>query len=84
MTVVTNTIRNGADTEKMFATLDLIKDQPELAKFHDLRDRVQAVILAYEAGLVTPGDRATREQTPSATPHYACIPAPSRSSLDRG
>ena len=33
MTAVTQTIRNGVDTEKMFATLDLIKDQPELAKF---------------------------------------------------
>jgi L-evernosamine nitrososynthase len=33
VSVVTNTIRNGVDTEKMFATLDLIKAQPELAKF---------------------------------------------------
>ena len=33
MTVVTDTIRNGVDTEKLFATLDLIKEQPELAKF---------------------------------------------------
>ena len=33
MSVVTHTIRNGVDTEKMFATLDLIKAQPELAKF---------------------------------------------------
>jgi len=33
MSVVTNTIRNGVDTEKMFATLDLIKAQPELARF---------------------------------------------------
>jgi uncharacterized OsmC-like protein len=33
VTVVTDTIRNGVDTEKMFATLDLIKAQPELAKF---------------------------------------------------
>jgi organic hydroperoxide reductase OsmC/OhrA len=30
---VTDTIRNGVDTEKMFATLDLIKAQPELARF---------------------------------------------------
>jgi uncharacterized OsmC-like protein len=30
---VSDTIRNGVDTEKMFATLDLIKAQPELAKF---------------------------------------------------
>jgi hypothetical protein len=33
MTQVAETIRNGVDTEKMFATLDLIKAQPELAKF---------------------------------------------------
>ena len=33
MNVVTNTIRNGVDTETMFATLDLIKTQPELARF---------------------------------------------------
>jgi len=33
MSVITNTIRNGVDTEQMFATLDLIKAQPELAKF---------------------------------------------------
>jgi uncharacterized OsmC-like protein len=33
MTTVTDTIRNGVDTEKLFATLDLIKAQPELAKF---------------------------------------------------
>jgi uncharacterized OsmC-like protein len=31
--VATDTIRNGVDTEKLFATLDLIKQQPELAKF---------------------------------------------------
>jgi uncharacterized OsmC-like protein len=30
---VTDTVRNGVDREKMFATLDLIKAQPELAKF---------------------------------------------------
>ena len=33
MSAVTDTFRNGVDTEKMFATLELIKDQPELAKF---------------------------------------------------
>jgi uncharacterized OsmC-like protein len=33
MSVVTETFRNGVDTEKMFGTLDLIKAQPELAKF---------------------------------------------------
>ena len=33
MSVGTDTMRNGVHTEKMFATLDLIKAQPELAKF---------------------------------------------------
>jgi uncharacterized OsmC-like protein len=33
MTAVTGTIRNGVDTDTMFATLDLIKSQPELAQF---------------------------------------------------
>ena len=33
MNVVADTIRNGVDTEKLFATLDLIRTQPELAKF---------------------------------------------------
>jgi uncharacterized OsmC-like protein len=33
VSVVTDTIRNGVDTEKMFGTLDLIRDQPELARF---------------------------------------------------
>jgi organic hydroperoxide reductase OsmC/OhrA len=33
MSTATDTIRNGVDTEKMFATLDLIKAQPELARF---------------------------------------------------
>ncbi|HUO70696.1 MAG TPA: OsmC family protein [Solirubrobacteraceae bacterium] len=33
MSITTNTIRNGVDTATMFATLDLIKAQPELAKF---------------------------------------------------
>jgi uncharacterized OsmC-like protein len=33
VTAAADTIRNGVDTEKMFATLDLITDQPELAEF---------------------------------------------------
>ena len=33
MSITADTIRNGVDTERMFATLDLIKAQPELAKF---------------------------------------------------
>jgi uncharacterized OsmC-like protein len=33
VTIVTPTIRNGVDTDRLFATLDLIKAQPELARF---------------------------------------------------
>ncbi|HEX6711935.1 MAG TPA: OsmC family protein [Thermoleophilaceae bacterium] len=32
MSVTTETIRNGVDTEKMYATLDLLQEQPELAE----------------------------------------------------
>ena len=33
MSTVIQTTRNGVDTKQMFGTLDLIKEQPELAKF---------------------------------------------------
>src|SRR5947208_15274528 len=33
MSTVTDTNRNGVNTETLFATLDLIKEQPELARF---------------------------------------------------
>jgi uncharacterized OsmC-like protein len=33
VSVMTDTIRNGVDTGQLFATLDLIKAKPELAKF---------------------------------------------------
>ena len=33
MSITADTFRNGVDTEEMFATLDLIKAQPELAQF---------------------------------------------------
>ena len=33
MNTITDTFRNGVDTEKLFVTLDLIKAQPELARF---------------------------------------------------
>ena len=33
MSTIADTTRNGVDTEKMFATLDLIKAKPELARF---------------------------------------------------
>jgi uncharacterized OsmC-like protein len=33
MTASTETVRNGVDTAKLFATLDVIKAQPEIAKF---------------------------------------------------
>ena len=33
MSSLTRTIRNGVDTDKLFATLDLIEAEPELEKF---------------------------------------------------
>src|SRR3954471_8210100 len=33
MSTIEHTTRNGVDTDTLFATLDLIKEQPELAKF---------------------------------------------------
>ena len=33
MNVDTGTVRNGVNTEQMYATLNVIKEQPELAKF---------------------------------------------------
>src|SRR5688572_10343198 len=33
MTKLTETVRNGVDTSVLFATLDAVKQQPELAKF---------------------------------------------------
>ena len=33
MTQVQDTVRNGVDTEQLFGTLDLLKQQPELATF---------------------------------------------------
>jgi uncharacterized OsmC-like protein len=33
MTTIENPVRNGVDTETLFATLDAVKDQPDIAKF---------------------------------------------------
>src|SRR3954451_20261310 len=33
MATIEDTTRNGVDTDTLYATLDLIKEQPELAKF---------------------------------------------------
>jgi len=33
MTKLTEAVRNGVDTSVLFATLDAVKQQPELAKF---------------------------------------------------
>src|SRR3954453_3445828 len=33
MSTIEDTTRNGVDTDTLYATLDLIKEQPELAKF---------------------------------------------------
>jgi hypothetical protein len=46
-----DTVRRGAD--------DVDAQLDELA----LRDRVQAVVFAYESGLVTPGDNASSHES---------------------
>ncbi len=89
MSVVTNTIRNGVDTEKMFATLDLIKAQPELAKFQfratnrwiDGSHNRSTIKGFYAAG----GEDTTRRRSSGSTPasRRSCsapTPAPTRPS----
>ena len=48
MTAVTDTIRNGVDTEKMFATLDLIKRMMELAQVQSPVDIPQLIAQAQD------------------------------------
>ena len=52
-TTVTSTIRNGVDSVTMYATLDAIKAQPELAKFQFRACGVPEV----GPGSLTSGDR---------------------------
>ena len=89
MSVIADTIRNGVDTEKMFATLDLIKAQPELARFQfratnrwiDGAHNRSTIRGFYGAGQedVTPKSRSS--STPvSPRSCSAPTPAPTRSS----
>ena len=68
MSAVTHTIRNGVDTEQMFATLDLIKAQPELAK--------------SSSALATAGStgHTTVRQSRASTPRAGRTPLAARSS----
>ena len=65
MTLVTNTLRNGVDTEKMFATLDLIKAQPELAKFQ-FRARNRWIAGAHNRTTIRDFYAANQEDTSRA------------------
>ncbi len=89
MSVATDTSRNGVDTEKMFATLDLIKAQPELAEFQfratnrwiDGAHNRSAVKGFYAAG----GEDTTAARSSSSTRGSrrscsAMTPGPTRSS----
>ena len=89
MTLVADTIRNGVDTQKLFATLSLIKAQPELAMFqfratnrwiggaHN-RSTIKGF---YAAGARTPpAARRSRSTRASRRSCSAPTPAPTRPS----
>jgi len=89
VSTVTDTIRNGVDTEKMFATLDLIKAQPELARFQfraanrwlDGAHNRSTIKGFYAAGARTPpAARRSRSTRASRRSCSAPTPAPTRPS----
>ena len=60
--LVAHGLSNREIAEKLFLSEGTVKTHIKRIFFKlDLRDRTQAVILAYEAGLVTPGESAERQ-----------------------
>ena len=90
MSALTDTFRNGVDTEKMFATLDLIKAQPELARFqfratnrwidgaHNRSTIQDFYAPAARTPLAVRRSRSTRASRRSCS---AATPAPTRPSI---
>jgi uncharacterized OsmC-like protein len=67
MTTLTDTIRNGVDTQQMYGTLDAIKAQPELGRF-EFRARNQWIAGAHNRSTIQGFFGAGQEDASRAQP----------------